>query len=191
LPQNPERPDPGLPRAAELCCHPSSPCPGVRSLQARIGFLDNEVLSLGFTLTGDLPRLRIPGAVPPARVDRLWEHTCFEAFLAEAGGEAYCEVNLAPSGAWATYRFPRYREGGKPAEGLEPRLVVHRWPDRLEVHALLRLDPALVGKPLRVGLAAVVEAAGGELSYWALRHPEGRPDFHHASTFTLDLAPEA
>lgn len=192
MPPIPKHPDLGTPpRVAELRCHPGAPCPAVRSLQARAGFLDPGVLSLGFTLTGELEGLRFPAPASPARTDRLWEHTCFEAFLAASGSEAYWEVNLSPSGAWASYRFQRYREGGAPAEELEPRLVVHRRPDRLEVHALLGLPPALAGRPLRLGLTAVVERAEGGLSYWALRHPEGGPDFHQASSFTLDLAPES
>ena len=35
--------------------------------------------------------------------------------------------------------------------------------------------------------AAVVEEADGRLSYWALRHPPGRPDLHHADAFALRL----
>jgi hypothetical protein len=145
---------------------------------------------LGFTLTGDLPGLVIPGPGAPIRTDRLWEHTCFEAFLADPRSEAYWELNLAPSGAWAAYRFRGYREGGEAAEGLEPRLVTHRWPDRLEVHALVRLPPELAGRPIRAGLSVVVEPREGGLSFWALRHAAERPDFHHPASFTLDLAPE-
>jgi hypothetical protein len=34
----------------------------------------------------------------------------------------------------------------------------------------------------------VIEEAGGGISYWALAHPPGRPDFHHADGFALELA---
>jgi hypothetical protein len=45
--------------------------------------------------------------------------------------------------------------------------------------------------PWRLGLSAVIEGAAGELSYWALAHPPGRPDFHRADCFALELvAPE-
>ena len=40
-------------------------------------------------------------------------------------------------------------------------------------------------QPLRLGLAAVIEASDGTRSYWALRHPAGQPDFHHADAFAL------
>jgi hypothetical protein len=49
--------------------------------------------------------------------------------------------------------------------------------------------------PLRVarrrlaclGLSAVIEDLDGVLSYWALRHPPGKPDFHHPDTFALEI----
>jgi hypothetical protein len=30
-------------------------------------------------------------------------------------------------------------------------------------------------------------ALSGALSYWALRHPPGKPDFHHPAGFALEL----
>lgn len=40
----------------------------------------------------------------------------------------------------------------------------------------------------RLGLSAVIEEKGGALSYWALRHAPGRPDFHHPRAFVRRLA---
>lgn len=40
----------------------------------------------------------------------------------------------------------------------------------------------------RVGLSAVIEETDGTKSYWALRHPPGKPDFHHPDCFALELA---
>ena len=34
---------------------------------------------------------------------------------------------------------------------------------------------------------AHVEAADGTLSYWALRHAAGKPDFHHPDAFALEI----
>jgi hypothetical protein len=39
----------------------------------------------------------------------------------------------------------------------------------------------------RLGLTAVIEAADGTLSYWALHHPAARADFHNGGGFTLGL----
>ena len=40
---------------------------------------------------------------------------------------------------------------------------------------------------LALALAAVIEEEGGRLSYWALRHAAGKPDFHHPEAFALEL----
>ena len=37
--------------------------------------------------------------------------------------------------------------------------------------------------PLKIGLSAIIEERVGVKSYWALSHPEGKPDFHHAKCF--------
>ena len=39
----------------------------------------------------------------------------------------------------------------------------------------------------RFGLAAVIEETNGRRSYWALAHPPGKPDFHHADGFALEV----
>jgi hypothetical protein len=42
---------------------------------------------------------------------------------------------------------------------------------------------------LSLGLAAVIEDLNGALSYWALKHPPGKPDFHHSDNFALQIEP--
>jgi hypothetical protein len=37
-----------------------------------------------------------------------------------------------------------------------------------------------------LGLTAVVEEENGRLSYWALKHPPGKPDFHSPEGFVLE-----
>ena len=145
---NPSRDDAYGPKTASLLPHPDSLCPAVQYIQARASLLDAGLLSLGFTLTGDLDKLAIPPPVPSERTDRLWEHTCFEAFIALPGTEGYLELNIAPSTAWAATVFHRYREDGRPAEGLDPRIVVHQKPDRLEIHALFRHQLPLDQQPI-------------------------------------------
>ena len=40
---------------------------------------------------------------------------------------------------------------------------------------------------LRLGLAAIIEDKARVLSYWALKHPAEKPDFHHADGFVVEL----
>jgi hypothetical protein len=131
-------------------------------------------LSLRFVLAGPLARLRIPAmASTPARADRLWEHTCFEAFLAPVGEAAYWEINLSPAGHWNVYRFDGYREGMRPEIHAQAPVGEHKRANcgTLTVRATIDLTamPALESAALDVGLAAVLES-NDEESYWALRH---------------------
>jgi hypothetical protein len=146
-----------------------------------------DILRLVYGLEGDLSRLRIPEPGPSRRADGLWAHTCFEVFVMAQGGNGYREFNLAPSGAWAVYDFRGYRDGGEVAIEPAPEINVRRSGDRLELDAKICHAFLPAGRPLRLGLSAVVEDAAGGLSYWALRHPPGKPDFHHADAFALQL----
>ena len=166
-----------------LACHPQSRPGAVRRLRAGVERAGDR-LRVRFALEGDLGRLRIPEPRAPAMVRNLWQHTCCEIFIARAGAPAYHEFNLSPSGEWAAHAFTRYREGEMLADpALDPRIAVRRGPDSLELAAVI----GSTGEALQVGLAAVIEAADGALAYWALRHPPGKPDFHHRDAFALAL----
>jgi hypothetical protein len=139
-------------------------------------------------LEGDLGRLRITPPRAPRPADGLWQHTCCELFIARKHLPAYHEFNLAPSGEWAAYAFAGYRNGVPlSGEELDPRIAVRRAAGRLEMEARIRLDLLGYGGRLVIGLSAVVEDENGALSYWALRHPPGKPDFHHREAFALEL----
>lgn len=148
------------------------------------------VILFDYRLEGDLGRIELPPALGPAWADELWRHTCFEAFV-RGDDEGYCELNFAPSGQWAAYRFARYREGMAPLSELPaPRIDVRRGTGVLELEAHVPLSglPGLAAAAcLRLALSAVVEDAEGRLSYWALAHPSDRPDFHHPGGFALEL----
>jgi hypothetical protein len=133
--------------------------------------------------------------VPPlgqARVgERLWLHTCCEAFVRREGSPAYHELNFAPSGEWAAYAFESYRKAlPLPSEGLRPQITVRASAGTLELDAVIRL-PLLTrmhaSARLALALSAVVEEEDGGLSYWALSHPPGKPDFHHPDAFVLEI----
>jgi hypothetical protein len=170
-----------------LACHPLTPSRAIRDIDAVVGVTSGGSLTLAFALEGDLAGLRIPEPRPSRRVDGLWRHTCFEAFVMAGEGPGYREFNFSPSGEWAVYAFRGYRDGGEMEVEQPPGIAVRRSGDRLEL--AVEIPPACLppGGALRLGLAAVVEDAHGGLSYWALRHPAGLPDFHHIDAFALPL----
>lgn len=179
------------PHFVTLACHPQTRTDIVRGVAARVRRSPGGTLTVEFVLDADLGRLRIPAPRAARRAHGLWEHTCFEAFVAMDNKPAYHEFNFAPSGEWALYAFQSYRESApQPDELLAPEITVRRAADRLELDAVLRLDKlsaAHATAPLRLALSAVIEEASGSLSYWALRHPPGKPDFHHADAFALTV----
>ena len=163
----------------------------VDTIQARVGYVEANLLRIHYLAHCDIARLKLPAQSLPRRADRLWEHTCFEAFIRSDNDPSYYEFNFSPSGGWAVYGFHGYRDGGPiQDEGVSPDFAVRRAADRIELDAVLRLDglPAIrPGSLLRIGLSAVIESSDGTLSYWALKHPAAKPDFHHPESFVLEL----
>ena len=92
-----------------LICHPDSVCIAAELLCVGLEWLPEGHLKLRYELTGDLTQLRIPAPQSPGEADGLWEHTCFEAFIAVEGEAGYHEFNFSPSGQWAAYAFSDYR----------------------------------------------------------------------------------
>jgi hypothetical protein len=165
--------------------HPDTPCEAVTEFDVEVE-RDGASLSLCYHLVGDVGGLVVAPPAPGGRTDGLWRSTCFEAFVRPGMGPYYIELNAAPSGRWASYAFDDYRAGVIDAEGVTPGPVDLGGSDRR-----LILKVAFDGLPAdadwTLGVSAVVEAAGGKKSYWALAHPKGKPDFHHNDGFVLDL----
>lgn len=189
-------------KSIELIPHPSTPGGAVRALGVQLRAQGPDVLMLRYSLRAAMARLRVP---PPraggagARAQELWKHTCFEAFVApldapgqDHRGRGYLEFNFSPSLDWEIHRFGSYRAGGSRALiGAPPTISLDRALDALELEATVRLsdvDGLRDMGHVRIGLAAVIEDDEGRLSYWALRHAPGKPDFHHSDAFALEVS---
>ena len=77
------------PCRAALTCHPETRSPAVEEIEARVNWTRDNALAFTYVLKGDLMRLRIPLPQPSRRTDRLWQHTCFEAFVALKSNPKY------------------------------------------------------------------------------------------------------
>ena len=170
-----------------LVIHPDSRSSAVERIEVEVSRPEPKVLRLHYSLRGSISDIAVPTAPreAPLRVDGLWNHTCFEAFIAPAGEPGYLEFNFSPAIQFAAYAFDSYRQGMRPL-AVEPHLGCLN-----DGGFFLKLDGYIeapfVSAPMRMGLAAIVEEKGGGKSYWALKHPPGKPDFHHADGFILDL----
>lgn len=144
-------------------------------------------LSLHYSLRGPLQDLILPltPSLRPQRRDKLWQSTCFEAFLAEAGKPSYWELNLSPQGDWNVYHLSAYRSGLKaecriqqldsqvswtnhsPSQGHCTLLVNVNFADLIAADALIELSAT-----------AVLEHRRSGCSYWAWQHCGPEADFH-------------
>jgi hypothetical protein len=169
-----------------------TPLLGVTAVAASVS-VAGAALRFEYRLSGDLIQLAIPPRVASRRAERLWDHTCFEAFVAAGAGSGYYELNFAPSGEWAAYEFDGYRSGMRPLDVTEAPLI-----DAVAGGTELRVTGSVaIGAlaaapwPLRVGLTAVVADRAGRRGYYALQHTRDKPDFHDAASFAVSLEESA
>lgn len=164
-----------------LVRHPETPAGAIHAIEASLERVPGGAIA-SFVAYGDIARLTVPAPTEPARSDDLWRTTCFELFV---GGEAdgYREFNLSPSGAWASYSFTGYRDGGNhaPADIL---IKVEREAARLILVADIRCD---LPPQVAIGMTAVIEETDGVIRYWATSFAPGKPDFHAPSVRSLIL----
>jgi hypothetical protein len=181
--------------ATPLLRHPATP-DDLTSITVEVDSLTTDLLVLHFRISGDIDRLALPPQAGSKFQEELWRHTCLEAFIGFADSEEYFEFNFSPSSQWAVYRFDGYRQGMTPLHPEPPpRVLVRRRDGELEADIDIHLGaiPGLTadeinGRELRLAVSAVIESEPGSISYWALAHPPGKPDFHHSDGFALSLA---
>lgn len=183
-------------QATPLLPHPTTPDEALASITVEVDSPTADLLVLYYRVTGDIDRIALPAQAASKSQDLLWKHTCFEAFISLPDSEGYYEFNFSPSSQFAVYRFEDYRQGAQPvALTPPPRVICRRREGELDIDVDIRLDgvPELSnaiskGRELRLAVSAVIENDQGQISYWALAHPPGKPDFHHRDGFALVLA---
>jgi hypothetical protein len=170
-----------------LRLHPDSRCDAPTGIEVDVALPRPGSLVLSYVVSGKISALRMPPVVAAARTDELWRYTCFEAFVRPSPSPAYYEFNFSPSTQWAAYRFDNYRSGMRVATEIgAPRIEVRSSAASYSLQAAVELDR--LSPPWRLGLSAVLEETNGRKSYWALVHPPGKADFHHADCFALELS---
>lgn len=203
-----------------LTAHPDTPCPPLTGIEVEIARGGTRAgarnLAARFVVSGNIRAIvaPYPRKAKGSRSDDLWRHTCFEVFARAGSGDDYHEINLAPSGDWACYRFAGYRAGREvERQASDPNIGTYARRsaltaaqrdsraqagiDTLErfespffmLTATLSVGGTLLplDEPWQLGLSAVIEERNGRMSYWALAHPPGEPDFHHPDCFALEL----
>ena len=169
-----------------LFCHPTTPCPAVDCVVVSVAPTNDGGLHLRYRVSSQPGALCLPEPQAAGPADGLWQHTCCELFVATGRGSAYREFNFSPSGQWAVYAFSDYRQPDTAfAPQTAPQISLRQLADGFELAATLAASLLPDQAILQLGVTAVIEAADGSKSYWALTHCAAQPDFHPRQSFTL------
>ncbi len=172
-----------------LLHHPTTHCPQVSSIGVEVTRTSSSSIRFCYRLNANLARIRLPQRVTQTRRDELWRHTCFEAFVSTPDTSQYVEFNVSPSTEWAIYQFDDYRQGARAVSVSSLQVAVTSRDDLLTLDA--EFDLTSLGfnanQPLQMGISAVIECFDRIISYWAIKHPMPKPDFHHRDGFALLL----
>jgi hypothetical protein len=170
-----------------LICHAQSPAGGIEGIGVTITRGTTGEFTVTYRVSGETGALEIPARSAPNRIDGLWKNTCFELFIGNFEDENYLEYNFSPSRQWAAYQFAGYRSDMAALETNAPNITVVQDAAALTLIATIALPDAWQARSLRAGISAVMATKSGDISYWALAHPPGKPDFHHKDCFAVQL----
>ena len=170
-----------------LTCHAQSLAGGIEGIGVTITRGTSGEVTLTYRVSGETGALEIPAQSTPHRINGLWKNTCFELFIGNFEDENYLEYNFSPSRQWAAYQFAGYRSDRVELETKAPIITVAQAADALILTATIALPDAWQERSLRVGISAVMATKSGDISYWAVTHPPGKPDFHHKDCFAVQL----
>ena len=174
-----------------LVPHGDFPSTAIRAIEVSAQRGANGRLDLIFRAVGAIDRVAWPEWKGVAPADRLWEHSCFEAFVRAEGALGYAELNFTTSGQWAAYAFDSYRHGMRPIDDVLVGGGRTIRDDMVDIRRSVELPDWDRPVDWLLGLSAVIETVDGEKSYWALAHADGAPDFHRDICFAGRLAAPA
>lgn len=166
--------------------HPDRPCAAVTNIAVEITHPRADLIMLSYVVVGAISGILLTAVTPSFRNDGLWRHL-FRGLYRDGGGPRLLRIQLHRRRS-GLYRFADYRQGMTVAEetGM-PAITVQTNPHRYQLQGGVFTRPS-VGTAARVqwrlSLSAVIAERNRRLSYWALAHPPGKPDFHHPDGFT-------
>ncbi len=151
-------------------------------------FNEPSILTLQIKIEDELNEVDWPApTVSPTnlldRQDELWKSTCFEMFLNPVGHNQYYEFNFSPNAAWNCYHFAGYRFPQPPDPSVDFKMADFQFVNNQMV---VQIQNHSAFKNFNVGLTAVIKNKKDQITYFALKHENNKPDFHLASTFTLN-----
>lgn len=167
--------------------HPTTPATWIENVIVTCDY-DADKIILIYQIIGDITLLQLPPLSNlPNRADNLWQHTCFEAFIAEKNTTKYCEWNFSPSRQWQLYEFTNYRSSRTLPKMSVPQIYTTVTAEQFTLTAHIPNTCYPINTKLRLGLAVILQDTTNKIYYWALKHPPDEPDFHCESGWIVDF----
>ncbi|SRR5258706_8576683 len=167
------------------------PAPNIPAVEVTGTVMRQEnILSIHYSVHGDIENILLPISVAPARKDDLWKATCFEFFIAIKDQPQYWEFNMSTSGNWNVYTMDAYRQVNMREETVFTQLPFEfrKTSDKISLDISVDLNPILQPENiLELGITTIIQAQDGTETYWALAHPDIKADFHLRESFVVEL----
>ncbi len=167
------------------------PAPNIPAVEVTGTVMRQEnILSINYSVQGDIENILLPISVAPARKDDLWRATCFEFFIAIKDQPRYWEFNMSPSGNWNVYAMDAYRQVNMREETAFTQLPFEfrKTDDEVLLDISVDLNPILQSEPiLQIGITTIIQTNSSNETYWALAHPGQHADFHLRESFIINI----
>lgn len=150
---------------------------------------NNESLFVSYRIKKGVSLIDFGDSTPnKSRLLKLWEKSCFEFFIKNKNGQ-YIEFNFSPNFEWNCFYFD------KKGDPLKEWVLMQR----PETDILLSADHFFLfvkikkeffpkgffdnNSELLASFTSVLKDKSKNLSYWAIKHADTRPNFHHFDSF--------
>lgn len=122
------------------------------------------------------------------RVQGLWNETCFEFFITDQKA-SYCEGNFTLDFGWNLFWFDSYRQSPL----VEFAVNENKNPIR-DIYLSGKKSQLVIDIPenlmrkfdrdqIKFSLTTVIKTKSGNTHYFALKHADTKPNFHHPESF--------
>lgn len=124
----------------------------------------------------------------PQRTIGLWNSTCFELFLKNKGSNEYIEFNFSSSHDWNCFKFQNQNDQLREWTQLN-KVEITSFRDTNLYHLKVTfLKPQLPSnfqelERLLYSTTTVIKHSDDSYSYWAIKHTDNKPNFHHPESF--------
>lgn len=154
--------------------------------------INEELVTLDYKISNLIDSVALTSRkTKPQRTIGLWNATCFELFLKNKGANEYVEFNFSSSHDWNCFKFQNQNDELREWTQLKKVDITSFRDTNLYHLKVVFLKSQLPSnfqnlERLLYSTTTVIKHADDTFSYWAIKHTDNKPNFHHPESF-VDL----